>query len=348
MKPFVKLADPKNYIACKWDMRIDHEAREYWIPFFKQHVNTIMKLGTDAMERAGAATSVCTSMTENCRKDFYEHFDNFATNPQAPNPVTILTLDTWRDQILRKHGFTDPFHDLKQRENETALPLLPRVVKELDSHTGDDQILTMIKGVFAGNIFDMGAAASSKLMLDGGLDFFRTREKIPARPWLIDDFDLLKEKLSRERYKKAVYFIDNAGSDFLLGALPMMRWLAMRGTKIVLAANERPTLNDMTVHDVRAWWPRIVGIEGSFGQLPIQIVSTGTGEPLIDLSAVSDELNEAAADADLVIIEGMGRAIESNLDAAFTCEALNIGMIKDAMIARVNGGRLYDVVLRFR
>jgi type II pantothenate kinase len=185
-------------------------------------------------------------------------------------------------------------------------------------------------------------------MLGGTLDFFQTREKLPKRPWLIDDFDELVNSLSRERHRKAVFFIDNAGSDFLLGAVPMMRWLARRGTGVVLAANERPTLNDMTVHDVREWWPRVTETEPSLRGLPIEIVSTGTGEPLIDLLAVSDELNAAAKDADLVIIEGMGRAIESNLDASFTCEAVNIGMIKDPMIAKIRGGKLYDVVLRFR
>jgi hypothetical protein len=44
----------------------------------------------------------------------------------------------------------------------------------------------------------------------------------------------------------------------------------------------------------------------------------------------------------------MGRAVESNLDAQFTCDALNIAMIKDEVIARRAGGRLFDVILRFR
>ena len=194
MSPFTKLADPQNYVACRWDLRLDHEARNYWVPFFKQHVNTIMKLGVDAMARRGVADSVGLKMTDACRVEFYDHFDRFAADPNGSGRVTILTLDAWRDEILRRRGFVDPFEDLKQRENETALPLLPTVVRELDQHTGADQILTAVKGIFAGNIFDMGAAASSKLMLEGGLDFFATRNKLPARPWLIDDYDLLAEK----------------------------------------------------------------------------------------------------------------------------------------------------------
>jgi type II pantothenate kinase len=63
---------------------------------------------------------------------------------------------------------------------------------------------------------------------------------------------------------------------------------------------------------------------------------------------VSDELNRAAADADLLIIEGMGRGVESNLGARFTCDALNIAMIKDAMVAKRVAGKVFDVVCRFR
>ena len=81
--------------------------------------------------------------------------------------------------------------------------------------------------------------------------------------------------------------------------------------------------------------------------LPIEIVGTGTGEPLIDLGQVSRELNAAAEDADLVILEGMGRGVESNLDAEFSCDAVNIAMIKDSAVAARHGGNVFDVVCRF-
>ena len=127
----------------------------------------------------------------------------------------------------------------------------------------------------------------------------------------------------------------------------MIRWLAKRGTRVILAANDRPTLNDMTIAEVRAWWPRLVAAESSLDGLPIEFVGTGTGEPLIDLLAVSQELNQASSDADLVIIEGMGRGVESNLDAQFSCDAVNLAMIKDSAVAARHRGRVFDVVCRF-
>jgi type II pantothenate kinase len=289
-----------------------------------------------------------------CREEFISFFDAFAANPHdmarlGLKCVTILTMDQWRDAILRKHGFIDAFLDLKNRENEKALPFLPVVCRQIDELKGGEQFRAIIEGVFAGNIFDMGAEATAKAFLHAGPDFFATRKTLRPRPWLVDDFDLARERfLDGPPHRKAVFFIDNAGSDFLLGALPMIRWMATRGTRVILAANERPTLNDMTIHDVNAWWPRLVEAEPSLARLPIDRISTGTGEPLIDLAAVSDELNAAARDADLVILEGMGRGVESNLDAKFVCDAMNLAMIKDALIAKRNNGQLFDVVCRFR
>jgi type II pantothenate kinase len=85
-----------------------------------------------------------------------------------------------------------------------------------------------MEGVFAGNIFDMGAEATATQFLGSNApDFFQTRSKLPKRPWLIDDLDALQTRLLHGKpYRKAIFFVDNAGSDFLLGALPMIRWLA--------------------------------------------------------------------------------------------------------------------------
>jgi uncharacterized protein with ATP-grasp and redox domains len=349
MSPFVKLADPKTYIACGWDLLADAEAREYWVEFFKRHVNTILKLGVEAAIARHEPSESAHLRADACRADFYEFFDRFAAHPSEYGRVTILTLDKWRDQILRKHGFVDAFVDLKTRENAKMLPILPAVCAEIDTLRGEQQIDAIIRGVFAGNIFDMGADATAKAFLGHSPDFFNTRATLVKRPWLIDEYDALLARFARRPiHRKAIFFIDNAGSDFLLGALPFARWLAMRDTEVILAANERPTLNDMTVHDVREWWPRILQTERSFSGLPIRIASTGTGEPLIDLSEVSDDLNSAAENADLVILEGMGRGVESNLDAQFTCDTLNIAMIKDTAVARRLGGRVFDVVCGFR
>lgn len=349
MTPFIKLADPTTYVACSWDLTVDAAGRDYWVEFFIKHLETLLALGVAAAVDRGESNADASNRAQRCREEFHPTFRAFQSDPTGHGRVTILTLDEWRDQILRRHGFVDPMIDLKDRENEKVIGMLSSVCKEIDLHDPSDQLLTIIKGVFAGNLFDMGAKASAKMFADGTAPtFFETRGQLTPRPWLIDDFDALADRFASHKHHKAVYFIDNAGSDFLLGATPMIRWLAQRGTQVVIAANERPTLNDMTVHDVNRWWPRMREAEPSLATLPIEIVSTGTGEPLIDLSQVSAELNAACADADLVIIEGMGRGVESNLDAQFNCDALNLAMIKDESIAKRVGGNVFDCVCRFR
>ncbi len=346
---FCKLANPTDYIACPWDLTTDAEGRVYWVELFKRHLSMILNLGIAMAEARGQDTRQATQRGKACTAEFFEKFNAFLANPNGFGRVTILTLDQWRDPLLHKYGFGNAFTDLKERENAKMLPLLPGVCAELDALTGHEQAHAAVLGVLAGNIFDMGAEAVAHAFFNGaGHEFHKTRDGISPRPWLIDGYDhFARRMIDGPRHRKAVYFVDNAGADFILGAVPFMRWLAQRGTHVVLAANERPTLNDMTISDVNAWWPKLLAVEPSLATLPIERISTGTGEALIDLADVSDELNEVAKDADLVILEGMGRGVESNLDAEFSCDGMKLAMLKDEAVARRHGGKLFDVVCRF-
>ena len=49
----------------------------------------------------------------------------------------------------------------------------------------------------------------------------------------------------------------------------------------------------------------------------LYVVANGQGSPCLDLRRVPDVLAGAAAGADLVIIEGMGRAVHTNLRTKF-------------------------------
>lgn len=104
--------------------------------------------------------------------------------------------------------------------------------------------------MFAGNLFDLGAAATTKLHESGEATFDKALAGLRPRPWIIDDVDAIKKKVCNEPYRKAIIFVDNAGSDIVLGVIPFTRVLLQRGTQVVLAANSEPTLNDITYEEL--------------------------------------------------------------------------------------------------
>jgi uncharacterized protein with ATP-grasp and redox domains len=79
----------------------------------------------------------------------------------------------------------------------------------------------------------------------------------------------------------------------------------------------------------------------------LSMVSTGTDLPVIDLAAVSEELNAAAVDAELLFLEGMGRGVETNYDTLFSVDVLRICLIKNESVAQRIGGRTFDCICRY-
>jgi len=76
--------------------------------------------------------------------------------------VNCLEMCRARDGILRRCGFADCFRGVKAAENATALRALAGALAATDGIEDDgERLLALVRGVFAGNIFDLGAAASA-------------------------------------------------------------------------------------------------------------------------------------------------------------------------------------------
>ena len=77
----------------------------------------------------------------------------------------------------------------------------------------------------------------------------------------------------------------------------------------------------------------------------LYIISNGQGSPCLDLRRIPGQLADATVGADLVILEGMGRAVLSNLRAQFKCPVLKLAMIKTRYLAeQLFHGEIYDCV----
>ena len=343
------LSDPAHYVACPWDLGRMPEFRAYWLELFRNHFPRLM----DQASRDGNRRLVPLERLEQARDDFNAYLDAIAREPEKFGRLSIIEICKARERSLRRFDIDDPYRHAKQRENDTALKLLPDLLKQLEELSPSMRSETLVRGIFAGNIFDLGAVDTESRFRDQGVDFHAVRGELKGRPWLIDDFDQWAVRMDGQPYRGALLFVDNAGSDIVLGMIPFARELLRRGTEVIITANTSPSLNDVTCDELIdllgqiAAWDVLLADSVASGRL--KIVPSGNWLPLIDLSCVSRTLVETieAGKIDLLVVEGMGRAIESNLDARFNCDVLKIAMIKDKGVANVLGGTLYDLVFKF-
>ena len=50
---------------------------------------------------------------------------------------------------------------------------------------------------------------------------------------------------------------------------------------------------------------------------------------------------------DLIVLEGMGRAIHTNLYSKFNCESLKVAVLKNRWLAQRLGGEMFAVVFKY-
>ncbi|KAB2633355.1 pantothenate kinase 2-like [Pyrus ussuriensis x Pyrus communis] len=375
LEVFPLLADPKTYEPNTIDLS-DHGELEYWFTVLSEHLPDLVDKavasegGTDDAKRRGDAFA----------RAFSAHLARLMEEPAAYGKLGLANLLELREECLREFQFVDAYRSIKQRENEASLAVLADLLMELDGMSEEARLLTLIEGVLAANIFDWGSRACVDLYHKGTIiEIYRMSRNKMQRPWRVDDFDVFKERMlgsgdkKPHPHKRALLFVDNSGADVILGMLPLARELLRRGTEVVLVANSLPALNDVTAMElpeivaeaakhcdilrraaeaggllVDAMVSTLDGSKGNSSSVPLMVVENGCGSPCIDLRQVSSELAAAAKEADLVILEGMGRALHTNFNAKFKCDALKLAMVKNQRLAqKLIKGDIYDCVCRY-
>ncbi|MED6189731.1 hypothetical protein PIB30_098831 [Stylosanthes scabra] len=310
------------------------------IPSYKKRAQSDSSV-PDAANRAQIFASRYAEILEELKKDPASH----------GVPLDIRLLCRLREQALREAGFTDIFKKVKEEENLKAISLFESVVCLSDSIEDEGERLeNLVRGIFAGNVFDLGSIELAEAFSREGMSFSSACEKLVPRPWIIDDLDTFKMNWSKKKWKKVIIFVDNSGADIILGILPFARELLRRGSQVVLAANDLPSINDVTYSELIEIISKLRDGEGFLAGVStsnLLIANSGNDLPVIDLRKVSQEVAYHAIDADLVVLEGMGRGIETNLYAQFKCDSLKIGMVKHVEVAEFLGSRMYDCVIKF-
>jgi len=330
----------------------DETAKSFWS---KQFPTLILKFAAQAEKTEEGSTQ----RAESFKTEYLEMVDLLMKDHD--NFLSVRILLQLNEQLLQKHGFIDVWRSQKQIENSLALSKLHVRLKEVDEiEAGLNERINrrrweeLFRGVLAGNIFDSGATAVQDILSEN--EHFGLQDalkKIQERPWLIDCFDDFMKRLENGPHTCATFFCDNSGVDIVLGVIPFVRELLRNNTTVILVANSEPSLNDVT-------YPELVAIIEETAEIcPIvkdnyvsnNLVLRESGQKCCCLNFLN--IDETLVDtmlqynSDLIIIEGMGRSLHTNLNSRFKCDSLKLAVIKNKFLASRLGGNLFDAICKY-
>ncbi|KAM9758403.1 4'-phosphopantetheine phosphatase isoform 1-T1 [Menidia menidia] len=344
------LQDASSYIPDTVDLTEDAPAREYWLYCFEEALDGVVKRAVASQRDLPEATE----RAEKFRQKYRHKLQTLRHQPFAYGSLTVRSLLDTREHCLNEFNFPDPYSKIKQQENDMALKYYQKAVKSLEALSWEDRQFALVRGVLAGNVFDWGAkAVSDVLESDPEFGFEEAKRQLEERPWLVDSYDQWFERLKGPPHQCALFFVDNSGMDIILGVMPFVRELLSRGTEVVLASNSSPALNDVTNGELQILTERIAAmdpvIQAGLREDRLTLVQSGSSSPCLDLSRLDKVLAMVVRErkTDLVIIEGMGRAIHTNYYAMLSCESLKMAVIKNSWLADRLGGKLFSVVFKY-
>ncbi|KAJ2395107.1 hypothetical protein GGI23_004428 [Coemansia sp. RSA 2559] len=328
------------------DLSKNLEQQEYWITTMERNTHGLLDLADNGTLANDEATRLKLSRFVTL---YQNHLCRLRDRPLAYGPMSVRTLLGLREQCLHEVGLEDIFAQVKSRETDAALMALPMMLAQTD-RIGDpaERLRVLVRNVLAGNMFDWGSTDLRDKMADGTLGFEEAKRKITWQPQFDNTDDFVAAVVGRRvRYRKAVVFVDNSGADVCLGVLPFARFLlSFVGSKVILASNSRPALNDVTERELADIVRRAARVDEEISRAvserQLLVCGTGCSGPCVDLRKLDERLVKHCHNADLVVIVGMGRAIHSNYHAKFACDSLKLAVFKSKMAADAAHANVYD------
>ncbi|KAI9592048.1 fumble-domain-containing protein [Syncephalis fuscata] len=346
--PLPKLLDVREYRPDTHALSLP-EDHQYWLNALERNLSNLSQLAIDWQpeDKEGAHMRV-----EAFVATLREHFARLSSNPGVYGALTVRSLLDLRERCLHEFGFFDVFEPVKRREVDASINTLPGILKQVDAITDIREKWTLlINNVLAGNMFDWGSNQTLELLRNHELVFETAGELIEYPPEYYDASSFIDRIETGPVYQHVVAFVDNSGADIVLGILPFVRQLIAMGTRVTLAANSYPALNDITTTELLELMDRVIKLDRSLADAwrdgNLTIIGTGSDSPCLDLRRLNEDCAAICTTADLIIIEGMGRAIHTNLNARFNCDALKIAVFKNAWAAKKSDTVMYCGMCRF-
>ncbi|XP_035909855.1 4'-phosphopantetheine phosphatase-like isoform X1 [Anopheles stephensi] len=347
------LASVDAYNPDTLDLYQDLEANRYWFACFNDMLAKFERQAMTSQSTDASAKNRAQSFREHC----VAMFDKLQQDRRETETLGIRNLLEVIESGLRKFGFDDPWKEQKTIENKASVGLLKQRLQQLDSIASEREKWTeLVRGVLAGNMFDWGAQAVTKILeTNNGFGLQQALDRIQKRPWLIDDLDGWLNRMQHEPpHRCATIFTDNAGIDFVLGIVPLVRELLKRNTKVLLCATRNPAINDITYSELTraiADCCKECDILRTAYSEQNRLLLFGNDQigPCLDFRMISKDLAVAIEQnkVDLLIIVGMARALHTNLYAKFVCETFKLAVVKNEWLAKRLGGETFSVVCKY-
>lgn len=189
---------------------------------------------------------------------------------------------TFIHRLIRERLGDDPYRDIKQRYNNLALQLYPRLQERV--RTSSDPLLTASRLAIAGNIIDFGIFSS--------VDINSSVTRALADPIAVDDYTAFRQSVSEAR--EILYLLDNSGE--IVFDRILIEELSLLGKKVKAVVKGSPVLNDATRDDAVQ-----VSLAGS-----CEVIDNGSDAVGTMLEWTSRKFQKEFRTAELVISKGQG------------------------------------------
>lgn len=203
--------------------------------------------------------------------------------PTLPLDATPVDIGRAVHRAVKEiSGCLDPYREVKQRSNDQALALYPRLQAHVEGSS--DRLLAALHIAATGNVIDFGP--------DSAFDLERSIEEGLAEGLTGTDYPLLQERLGKA--DRVLYLGDNAGE--IVFDKVLIKELVRLEKKVTFVVRGEPILNDVTLKDAS-----YVSLDGL-----AEVISSGSDAPGTTLSNCSPQFLDTFRHARLILSKGQG------------------------------------------
>ena len=185
-------------------------------------------------------------------------------------------------------GNKDPYKELKEKSNEIALRLLPRVREKVEEST--DPLKTAMICSIIGNVLDFGIEGGSKSPESLTKEF----DKLFLEGLGYDDYDEAKRLIKKAR--NITFIADNCGEIVFDRLLCEKLKEFNPKMKVYLVVRGEPILSDATIKEAEKL---------KFNEIVDGVLTTGSFAVGLDINNIPEDLKKTLKQSDLIICKGM-------------------------------------------